>query len=76
MSEDEMRIAAAEWAVIALAGHTKSRDVQAAIEHLTLEAAKHSGEEQAILWAAVELLTDGLTRWDEFSQGVLFREES
>lgn len=72
MSEEELRIAAAEWGVIAMAAHTQARDVQAAVDYLTAEAAKHQGDEQTIFLAAAELLRDGLLRWDEFSQGILY----
>jgi hypothetical protein len=74
VSEDELRIMACEEAMIALAAHVAAKDVQAAIGHLQREAVGLSGEELTVKIAAADLLISGLTRWDEFTAGRVFRK--
>ena len=68
--DNEPRIAGAERAVVALAAHVRLRDVQAAIHDLTLDIARaRRDDERTAIRHAIQLLEDGLARWDEFSVG-------
>lgn len=70
MDEDEQRIAATELAMLSLAAHLQPKDVQASIYDLTQDLANATGEEErAIILGAIQVLEDGLSRWDEFSAG-------
>lgn len=69
MDENELRIAGAERALLALAAHLQPRDVQASIHSLTQELAAADGDERTQILQAIQLLEDGLSRWDEFSAG-------
>lgn len=70
INENELRIAGAERALIALAAHVQPRDVQASIHTLTQELGRATDDdERTSILQAIQLLEDGLSRWDEFSAG-------
>ena len=70
MDENQLRIAGTERALLALGAHLAPRDVQASIHSLTQDLARATDDgERASILHAIQLLEDGLARWDEFSAG-------